>query len=342
MAEQFEFAENGDLVEKEAAKKAVGRYYQPEVDGESPCVWCPNARECVSFSALVPSYNKDYHKSAPDLRKWWAGRVKRMHPPENEAMREGKRIHEELAKERGVVVCERPEDLSEVFKALGEVGKTVRWTARLCSRAESVRGQPDCIVSTRVAPDRIYHRVIEDKSFWHPHKKYFSQAASEALVLSDPKMIANGLYFKDHIPADGPVNIDVDFELHFYATGKTKSYQFVRDGKFIKTGEGGIEPGAEYIFGIKRLIKKFSGLTRVKDIADIPRCGYCPCVDSNESAVNGGLRNPADMCHVWPLCKDDLLAPKAPKQRKLGRWVRKSPATLKNRARNGEAITWKQ
>lgn len=288
-------------------------YFQPEVDGTSPCARCPNSLECVSCSAIVPSYNRNYRKSAPDLRKWWAARVKHMKQPETEAMRRGREIHEVLASERHVT-----EDLNEVFAALGEVGRTVLWTARLCSCADGIRGQPDWVESTRTAPDRIYHKVVEAKSHPDPHRKYFPQGCAYALVLSNPRMIANGLYFYDYIPGKQTINIDVDFDLFYYSSGKAKSYHFVRDWKFMQ--------GAGYVFGVKRLIKKFSGLTRVKEISSIPRCGFCLPIDSKKSSVYGGPKRAEDLCHVWPLCRADLLVNVSSKQYKLGRWVRKAKA----------------
>jgi len=281
-------------------------------------VMCASARECIACSRIVPSYNDDYRKSALDLRKWWAERVKRLRAPENEWMRRGKEIHEQLCREQGVT-----EDLREVFNALGVVGRTVLWSARLCSRADGIRGQPDWVESTRVAPDRIYHLVVEAKSHPHPHKKYFPQAVSYSLMMSNPRVIANGLYFYDHIPTDRNFNVDVDVELYFYHTGRRKHYDFVRDWSFI-TSDGNGRQGAEYVFGVKRLIKKFSGITRIKDIRDIPPCGYCLPLASRQSAVNGGPENPEKLCHVWPLCREDLLA-ETTEQKRLGRWVRRRP-----------------
>lgn len=322
-------AANGErdvvLVEKAVNKnKAVGRFYQPEVNGASPCATCPNLGECIAASYLIPSYNRDYHKAALDLRRWWAIHVRHMKQPETEWMRQGKEAHARLTDEHGVT-----EDLGRVFEALGKVGGTVRWSARVCSRSNGIRGQPDMVESTRVSADRIHHRIVEWKPHPARHRKYFPQAVAYSIIMSDPRMIANGQYFYDKIPAEQNVNVDIDFEFYFYETKRSREYKFVRDWKFISTGEDGHWPdgtpyGAEFVFGVKRLIKKFSGLTRVKHVSDIPRCGFCYPMDSPESVINGGKKRPEDLCFVWPLCRNDLLNRNS-KQHKLGRWIRRRP-----------------
>jgi len=321
---------NGLLTaEADSKTSPIRQFYQPEIDGESPCAMCPIGRECVACARITPTYNKDYNKAALELRKWWAERVKRMKQPENKFMRAGKEAHERLDVEHGVV-----HDLDKVFEALRNVGGTIRWSARLCSRLDGIRGQPDMVESTRVAPDKIYHKIIEWKSHPSRHRKYFPQAVAYALIMSYPRVIADGLYFYDHISPTQSFSVDIDFEFRYYETGYTRSYQFVRDNKFIATGEDGFWPdgrpyGAEYVFGVKRLIKKFSGLTRVKQIRDISRCGFCEPLDNPKSVINGGDARGEDLCHVWPLCRDDLLLSKRTTQGKLGRWVRRKPARAK-------------
>lgn len=315
------------LVEKASlSNKTTYRFYQPEADAASPCSMCVNQRECIAASYLIPSYNKNYHKAALDLRKWWASHVKHLKQPETEPMRQGKERHAQLTEEHNVT-----KNLTEVFEALEKVGQTIRWSARVCSRSNGIRGQPDMIESTRVSADRIHHKIVEWKSHPSRHRKYFPQAVVYSLILSDPRMIANGLYFYDHVPTDQNINVDIDFDFYFYGNNQTRSYQFVRSWKFVGKGEDGHWPdgteyGAEFVFGVKRQIKKFSGLSRVKNISDIPRCGYCPCVDSSWSAINGGDKRPEDLCFMWPLCRTDLLSNNS-KQHKLGRWIRKRPCT---------------
>lgn len=298
------------------------KYYQPVVDEKSPCVYCPNRRECIACSYLAPSYNQNRKKSALNLRKWWASHVKRMKQPETDAMRRGSEIHERLNREHGVT-----RNLDEVFEALSRPGGSIKWSARLCSRLDGIRGQPDWVESTRVALDRITHQIVEWKSHPPQHRKPFSQAVGYALILSYPRMIADGIYFYDHISTKQSFSVDIDFEFRFYDFGTPWSHKFVRDWKFIQQGEDGSWPdgtpyGAEFVFGVKRSIKKFSGLGRVRNISEIPRCGYCPPLDSPKSTLNGGTEQPDDLCFVWNLCRSDLLAPKT-KQRRLTSMYRK-------------------
>jgi hypothetical protein len=239
-------------------------------------------------------------------------------------MRRGKEAHERAQREAGVT-----HDLDEVFDALSRVGGRVVWTSRLCTRYLGIRGEPDIIETSRPAPDRIYLRVTELKSHPNRRRSYWNQAVAYALMLSYRQLITDGRVFYDELPVDRSFSVDVDFKFRYYDDPRyvPKTFPLIRDWKFVGKGEGGFHPdgtpiGAEYVWGLKRTRRKFSGLLNVRRIEDIAQCPRCPPIDSRQSTLNGGKVQPSELCWGWPYCRDDLLAPQT-KQIKLGRWVRR-------------------
>lgn len=292
----------------------VSRFFMPEVDGVSPCAYCVHARNCIPASALVPSYWRSKRDARPDLRKWWLVHRKRVRPKETEQMRRGLERHRELT-------SDVTENLEEVFEELGRVGGSIKWTARVCSPAEGIRGMPDWIESRRVDEDRVYHHVVELKAAPTAHRKYFVQACAYGMILGYRFMLANSLHFYERLAVDRGLRVDVDFEVRYYDRGNSVRYSLVRNWRYVH----GSPEGAEFVFGVRKIRKRFLGLERVRDISEIPRCGYCPPWDRPESALNGGPVNPAELCEFWEWCRDDLWrqrnAPRV-RQRTLKRWVR--------------------
>jgi len=293
------------------------RHYQPEIDGESPCVRCPHDTpagcECIAAGALCTVRGR---KSGPELRKWWLTHVRGVRVPETDIMIAGREAHERIQREAGVT-----RDLGEVFDAMSRVGESATWTARLCSRYLGIRGEPDVIRTQRLTPDKIRHLVTEIKGSPNARRSYFFQVIAYALMLSYRQLTTNGIQFYDELPLDRSFSVDVDFQFRYYRQPdyKQPAQPLIRDWKFV--GNRG------FIWGLKRTRRKFSGLLNVKQVSEIERCAYCPSMDSKASTLNGGKTQPSELCYFWSHCRDDLLAPRS-KQLKLGRWVRRPPRRL--------------
>lgn len=299
------------------------RYFMPRgPNGKSACEGCvhlaPAGDECISCTSLVSTYNKDKNKASPNLRIWWLTRIKHEKYPETEAMRRGKETHKEYMKKLHVGT------VSKALKDLQEVGKTVRWSSKICSRYMGIRGEPDFVESTRLSDTRLRHVIVELKSFWPRHRKIFIQGASYGLILSYRQMLTDGLPFYDLLKIEN-LRVDIDFEFRFYTSGEPIKFQLTRDWKFITQGEDGFRPdgtpyGAEFIYGIKAIRQKFSGLRSVKFISDIPACGYCPPLHDLRSSLRDGAMLPEQLCAFWKFCSSDLLATFGQKQTKLGQF----------------------
>jgi hypothetical protein len=141
-------------------------------------------------------------------------------PPDSPAMANGRQVHEEKARERGVV--ESVPDIVSMLQSKAEFS----WTGLICSPMHGLRGRPDSVrVSWAEAEDgrpQLTFTVEEDKG--HYSSDFWVQLYGYALVLSDPHSLLHntegeGLSLYGPIPR--PFHVDIRVALSLYSTGVT-------------------------------------------------------------------------------------------------------------------------
>lgn len=187
------------------------------------CLRCARYRPARFGDCLSCSYlwgGKD--RNAEFVRRY----LYHIKVPDNAAMANGRQVHEQMAKERGVV-----EGVPDVVNLL-QLKQKFSWSGMVCSPMHGLRGKPDAVHVTwdeeADGRPRLTFTVEEDKG--HYASDFWMQLYGYAMILSDPHALLHrdrdepdaegeGLPLYDSIPH--PFHTRIMIALNIYSTGTT-------------------------------------------------------------------------------------------------------------------------